>query len=336
MEAAPAFLAARPGPIAALAPRAPPVHAPAASLARRSSPPSSVCQGLPAAAAALIAAAAAWCRPPAGRRGTGRVVVYGRNYETNIRRKKGPAELRKARIVRKHLNKIILCVRDAGADEENNAALSRTIRMALKDNVPRSTIDNRIKKFVEDKEVYNELTMGGYGAGGTAVMVQCTTDSNIRARSEVREAFKAAGGQIGTEGCVDHLFTKQGKFRFEGLDEEVLVDKFMEADIDVEDVIAKDDGSLEAITLPENFHSAAKAFEEQGLEAVESDVVFEPVMSSEPSEQNAYEVQRLLHLLQELDDVQDVHHNAILPEGQEVKFNNYGIALSWEQLQKLK
>lgn len=311
------------------------MHAPASSVLRPSQSPPAASGSVPAAALAFIAAAA-WCRPAAGRRGTERVVVYGRNYEANIKKKKGPAELRKARIVRKHLNKIVLCVREAGPDEEFNPPLKREIRAALKDDVPRSTIDRRIKKFVEEKEVFQEVTLGGYGVGGTAVMVQCATDNNIRARSEVREAFKNVGGQIGTEGCIDHLFTKNGLFRFEGMEEDELLEKSMEADVEVEDVVAKDDGSLAVTTLPENFRTAAKGFEEAGLEPAESDVVFEPVMTSEPNEESAYELQRLVYLLQELDDVQDVHHNAVLPEGLELKFNTYGIPLSYAQAQKVK
>merc|ERR1719495_1010014 len=99
--------------------------------------------------------------------------MRGRNYEKNIKQKKGPADAKKNRLTAKHLQKIVLCLRQGGADEETNLSLKRTIKMALKDNVPRSTIDTRIKKAMEGKEVIQEVTIGGYGQGGAAFLVQC-------------------------------------------------------------------------------------------------------------------------------------------------------------------
>jgi len=160
-------------------------------------------------------------------------------------------------------------------------------------------------------------------------------DNGIRARMEVKEAFKEVGGQIGSEGCVDHMFSKQGVIQFEGLDEETVVEASMEAE--VEDCLAKDDGVVEVTTLPEHFHGTVKAFEEQGLEPARSDVEFSPIMPSNLNEENSYEINRLLYLLQEIDDVQDVQHNAILPDGlMELKFSNYGIPLSHERALKAK
>eukprot|EP00401_Gymnodinium_catenatum_P077806 CAMPEP_0117592554 /NCGR_PEP_ID=MMETSP0784-20121206/72136_1 /TAXON_ID=39447 /ORGANISM="" /LENGTH=339 /DNA_ID=CAMNT_0005394367 /DNA_START=36 /DNA_END=1055 /DNA_ORIENTATION=+ len=271
-------------------------------------------------------------RAPPRRSGDGRVVVRGRNYETNIKHKKGPAEQKKRKVTAKHLGYIILAVRAGGPDEADNPRLKTCIRLALKDNVPRSTIDKRIKKFVSQKETISEISLGGYGPGGAAVMVRCVTDNTNRCRTEVREAFKNVDGQLGQEGCVAHCFNERGLIRFEGADEEVVMEASMEAD--VEDCTTASDGAIEAITLPENIHNAVEAFEQQGLEASSSDVEFAPVTEAELDEAGTYEMTRLLFLLDEVDDVQDVHHTGKMLDGVELKFNPYGMPFTYERAKK--
>lgn len=274
--------------------------------------------------------AAAWRHADPRRRG-GRVVVRGRNYETNIKKKKGPAEARKARITRKHLSTVIICVREFGPNPETNPGLARAIKVALKDNVPRTTIDNRIKTFVDGKESITELTIGGYGVGGSAVMVECVTDNTNRCRTDVREAFKEIGGQVGADGCVDHVFSKQGVIRFEGVEEEKVVEAAMEAEI--EDCRTRDDGSVEVVTLPENINSAAEALEKSNLDPVEQGIKYVPLTEAKLDEASSYEMKRLLFLLEDLDDVQEVHHNAAL-EDIELQFNPYGIPLAYKSVKK--
>jgi len=267
-----------------------------------------------------------------GRHGSGRVVVRGRNYEKNIKQKKGPAEAKKAAVTRKHLNNIILQVREHGPDEATNHQLTRVIKSALKDNVPRSTIDARIKKFVEGKEAVEEVTFGGYSLGGAAIMVHCVTDNQNRTRTEVREVFKDASGAIGTEGCVDHLFTKQGVVCFEHVDEETIVEASLEAD--VEDCKGEDDGTVIVTTLPETLQDAQKVFEDQGLEWTRSEVQFTPVMPNELNEEAKYEVHRLIYNMRDLDDVTDVYTTAVDWEDTQLKFNPYGIAEPFKRAKK--
>lgn len=266
------------------------------------------------------------------RRGSGRVIVRGRNYEKNIKQKKGPAEAKKAAITRKHLSAIILAVREHGPDEAVNHQLTRVIKTALKANVSRSTIDVRIKKFVEEKEVIDEVTYGGYSLGGAAVMVQCVTDNKNRTRTEIREVFKDASGAIGTEGCVDHLFTKQGVVCFEGIDEETIVEASLEAD--VEDCKAEENGTVTVTTLPEALQGAQKVFEDQGLEWERSEVEFTPVMPNELNEEAKYEIHRLIHNMRDLDDVTDVYTTAVDWEDTPLKFNAYGIAEPFKRAKK--
>jgi len=258
------------------------------------------------------------------RQGSGRVIVRGRNYEKNIKQKKGPAEMKAQAKKRKHLNAIIIQVREGGPDESINQPLNRVIKAALKDNVQRSTIDARIKKFVETKEAIDEVTFGGYSLGGAAIMVQCVTDNQNRTRMEVREVFKDANGAIGSEGCVDHLFTKQGVVCFEGVDEEAVVEASLEAD--VEDCNAEDDGRVTVTTSPEALPSVQKVFEDQGLEWGRSEVEFTPMMPSELNEEAKYEVHRLIHNMRDLDDVTDVYTTAVGWEDVELNFDHYGAA----------
>lgn len=261
-------------------------------------------------------------------------MVRGRNYYTNIVKKKGPAEARKAQIARKHLAKIVLAVREFGPDEETNPGLARIIRAAMKDNMPRSTVDKRIQSFVQDKETLEEISIGGYGAGGTALIVQCVTDNSARCRVAIREAFKEVGGTVGNDGCVDHLFTKRGAIRFKDVSEEQVVEASMEAE--VEDCITEEDGSVLVTTLPENFRSAQEVFDKQELEPAEADVEFAPLTLAELKEEHAYELKRLLYLLEECDDVNDIFYTASIPEDLELKFNTYGTPFSYAKAQKEK
>lgn len=257
------------------------------------------------------------------------MVVFGRNYETNIKHKKGPAEAKKAKITAKHLRQIVLLCKESGPDESSNPRLARQIRSALKENVPRSTIDRRIKSFKESKAAIIDLEVSGYGANGLAVLVSGVTDNTNRFRNEVKEAFKAVGGQIEDDGCLSHIFTKEGVLRFDDVDEEALMEASMEAE--VEDMSEREDGGFTCTTLPENMHDALDAFEEQGLEPVSSSVELTTEVPANLGEEGTYECKRLLHLLEEIDDVGEIHHNGILQEGVELKFNTYGIPLRYSK-----
>eukprot|EP00448_Togula_jolla_P008944 CAMPEP_0170599686 /NCGR_PEP_ID=MMETSP0224-20130122/16934_1 /TAXON_ID=285029 /ORGANISM="Togula jolla, Strain CCCM 725" /LENGTH=355 /DNA_ID=CAMNT_0010924363 /DNA_START=41 /DNA_END=1108 /DNA_ORIENTATION=+ len=289
----------------------------------------------PLAAALGVAAAVACRRACSSTRGRlSRIGMRGRNYETNIRKKKGPAELKKARITAKYLRLITLALKDGQPDEELNPPLARAIKAALKNNVPRNTIDNRIKKFVEGAETVEEIDLGGYASGGAAVMVQCATDNVARAREAVATAFKTAGGNVGSAGCVDHAFNKLGVLIFEDIDEEKVIEASLEAE--AEDCETLEDGTVQVTTSPQNFHAAVEAFENQGLEPSSSSVEFIPVAPTKLDTAATYETLRLLHLLDEIDDVHDVHHNGVLEDDVELVMNNYGLPWSYERSLKEK
>jgi len=263
-----------------------------------------------------------------------RVIVRGRNYEKNIKNQKGKAEAQKAKLKDRHLKKIIVSVREAGPDEDDNPVLKRLIRAALKDNVPRSTIENRIKKFLSDGETVVEISMAGYGPAGTAVVVDCVGSSAVNIRTDVNKAFKQVGMQVGNDGCNDHMFNKQGVLRFTGVEEESLFEASLEAE--VEDVVMRGDEDGEVITLPEKVQEAVDVMTEQGFEPASFDVVMAPVTETELNEEQTYELKRLLHFLNEVDDVQDVHHNGKLQDGVELVLSNYGIPLAFEKVATVK
>eukprot|EP00913_Durusdinium_trenchii_P012466 g11702.t1 len=245
-----------------------------------------------------------------------RLIVRGRNYETNIRKKKGPAERKMAKLTQKHLRLIMIALKAGGPDPAANSMLDRYIRSALKDNVPRDTIDRRIKAFTEQKEAFEEVEVQGYGPGGAAVVVEAMTDNMNRTRN------------VG-----DHIFQIVGVLEFEGVDEEKVLEVSMEADAAVEDIITREDGIVEAITTTEDFHSAVTAFEgaglaprvrpggrwrsllwkrgKEGTEPSKSEVVRRVQVEAPLSHEQSYEVLKLLHQLEDCDDVGEVHHNAV-------------------------
>ncbi|CAE8613298.1 unnamed protein product [Polarella glacialis] len=280
---------------------------------------------------------AASFRRASGRAGFGRIIVRGRNFETNIKKKKGPAEAKQARATAKHLRNISMCVREFGANPEVNRALKRAIQAALKDNVPRDTVNNRIKLITEGKSAVSEIQISGVGPQGTAVIVECLTDNANRTRAAVKTIMKDCDIQAGNDGSVDHQFNKLGVLNFEGLTEEQVLEASIEADAEVEDIVTVEDGSaysVEVTTTPENFRGATAAFEGAGLEPVSTEIVYRGVLEVSLSEKSTYEMMKLLELLEDCDDVGEVHHNAILKEGVELKYSNYGIPLDYDKAYK--
>lgn len=271
---------------------------------------------------------AAASRRRGGDRRGGRVVVFGRNYETNIKHKKGPAEAAKAKIVRKHLQGITMCCKEFGADVDINRRLPRLIKAAIRDNCPRDTVNRTIKKFNETKDSIIQLEMSGIGVQGVGFLVSAVTDNATRTRVDVKEAFKDIGGRVGDDGSLSHIFRKEGVMTFKGVDEDQIMEASMEAE--VEDVQEQEDGSWKCITLPQNFHSTMDAFESQGLEPASSTVEVVYDIPITLNEEGTYETMRLLHLLEECDDVGEVSHNAILQEGVELVFNQYGKAMKYK------
>lgn len=261
------------------------------------------------------------------RRPDGRVIVRGRNYEKNIKNKKGPAERKQAKITAKHLRMIVLAVKEGGPDPSTNTMLNRYIKAALKDNLPKDTIDRRIKAFTASKESFEEVEVQGYGPGGAALVIEAMTDNMNRTRGAIKDAFKEVNGEVKNVG--DHIFKRTGVLEFEGVPEEKVFEVSMEAGADVEDIITREDGVVEVTTLPSDFHATVTAFEEAGLEPSKSEVQRRVEVEAQLSHEQSYEVMRLLHELEDCDDIGEVHHNAKFADDCELKFGNYGAVVAY-------
>eukprot|EP00933_Yihiella_yeosuensis_P063143 TRINITY_DN66227_c0_g1_i1.p1 TRINITY_DN66227_c0_g1~~TRINITY_DN66227_c0_g1_i1.p1 ORF type:complete len:351 (+),score=79.46 TRINITY_DN66227_c0_g1_i1:61-1113(+) len=258
-----------------------------------------------------------------GRQGCDRIVVRGRNYETNIKKKKGPAERALAKITAKHLSNITKAIKAGGPDPSLNRSLARSISAAIKDRVPRATVDRRLQVMKEGKVAVDPMVFSGSGPQGAAIIVECLTDNKNRTRAEVAEAFKNASCTLGQQGCSDHCFERLGCLRFEDLDEEKVLEASMEADVEAEDIKTLENGQVEVTVLPEKYHASIDAFEAAGMEPASSEVVMRTVTEAIVSEKGTYELLHLFHELEELDDIGEVHCNAVLKEEVELQFSNY-------------
>jgi YebC/PmpR family DNA-binding regulatory protein len=184
------------------------------------------------------------------------------------------------------------------------------IDKALAANMKRDTIESAVKRGSGDLdgENYDEVRYEGYGLAGTAIMVDTLTDNRNRTVADVRHAFTKHGGNLGTDGSVAYLFSKQGFISFASGDE----DQIMEAALDAgaEDVISNEDGSIDVITTPEDFFTVKDALSDAGLEASHAEVTMEPATRVELNLGDAEKFMKLIDRLEDLDDTQEVYHNA--------------------------
>ncbi len=182
-------------------------------------------------------------------------------------------------------------------------------------NMPKDTIDRAIKRGAGELEgvEYEEICYEGYGSGGAAVLVDCLTDNRNRTVSEARHAFAKHGGNLGTNGSVAYLFSKQGVFHYgAGMDEDRLMEVALEAGGD--DIVSNEDGSVEIICEPDAFVELKEALRKAGLEASFAEVAMRPTTMVVVTEKDAEKLMRLIDVLEELDDVQDVYSNADFPQ----------------------
>ena len=205
--------------------------------------------------------------------------------------------------------------RMGGSDLSANPRLRIAVDKGLSANMTKDTIDRAVKRGAGELEgmEYEEIQYEGYGAGGTAVLVDCLTDNRNRTVAEVRHAFSKHGGNMGTSGSVAYLFTKEGVFSFEpGVDEDKLMEIALESG--GEDIVNNDDGSIDVICQPEDFLSLKEALEAAELEASFAEVSMRAGTMAEVSDKDAEKIIRLIDVLEELDDVQNVYSNADFPE----------------------
>lgn len=240
--------------------------------------------------------------------------MAGHSKWANIKFRKGLQDAKRGKIFTKLIREISVSARMGGADESANARLRDAVSKALKANMKRDTIDNAIKRGVGGLDGANmiEMRYEGYGPGGVAVLVDCLSDNKNRTVSEVRHAFTKSGGNLGTDGSVAYLFTEQGEILLAPTDrEDQAMDLAIEAgatDVNLED------GQIEVITTSDTYHAILATLQASTFEVEHSHVTMRAQLTVPITKDTAESLEKLIDMLEDLDDVQVVHSNAEFPE----------------------
>jgi YebC/PmpR family DNA-binding regulatory protein len=237
--------------------------------------------------------------------------MAGHSKWANIKHKKAANDKKRGKIWTKLLREVTVAAREGGGDIDTNPRLRLAVDKANGANVPKDTIDRAVKRGAggADGENYDEIRYEGYGPGGTAVLVDCMTDNRNRTASEVRHAFTKHGGNLGTDGSVAYLFSKQGIISYApGADEDAIMEAALEAGAD--DVVSNDDSSIDVLTTPEGFSEVKDAMEAAGHVPDNAEVTFEASTKAELDGDTAEKLLKMVDALEDLDDVQEVYTNA--------------------------
>ena len=240
--------------------------------------------------------------------------MAGHSKWANIQHRKKAQDAKRGKLFTKLIREITVAARIGGSDLESNPRLRLAVDKGLGANMSKDTIDRAVKRGAGELEgmEYEEIRYEGYGPGGAAVLVDCLTDNRNRTVSEVRHAFTKHGGNLGTSGSVAYLFSKQGVLTYEaGIDEDQLMEVALDAGGD--DLISNEDGSVDIICEPDAFVTLKEALEAANLTANFAEVSMRPSTMAAVSDKDAEKLIRLIDLLEELDDVQDVYSNADFP-----------------------
>ena len=243
--------------------------------------------------------------------------MSGHSKWHNIQAKKGKADAQRGAIFTKIGREIAIAVREGGANPESNGKLRDIIAKAKANNMPNDNIQRSIKKASGELSnvVYEEITYEGYAPGGVAIIVDTISDNRNRTASDIRHCFAKYGGNMGTTGSVGFMFDTRGVLvveRTPGMDEDELM--MMALDAGAEDV-RPDEDVVEILTDPNDFSKVREALEQQGLTFLSAEVQKIPQNTVEVTDPETIEkIQKMLDLLEESDDVQNVYHNADLPE----------------------
>ena len=239
--------------------------------------------------------------------------MSGHSKFANIKHKKEKNDAAKGKIFTMIGREIAVAVKEGGPDPANNFKLAQVIAKAKANNMPNDTIDRGIKKAAGDGNSvnYETATYEGYGPSGTAIIVKCLTDNKNRTAANVRNAFTKGQGSIGTQGCVSYMFDEKGQIIVAKEDCDMDADDLMMMALDAgaED-FAEEEDSFEITTAPADFDAVHKALEEQGIVMVSAEVSMIPqTYVSLTDEADITYIGRILDLLDDDDDVQEVYHN---------------------------
>ena len=237
--------------------------------------------------------------------------MAGHSKWANIKHRKGKQDAARGKTFTKLIREITVAAREGGGDESNNSRLRSAVLTAKSENMPAANIDRAIKKGIGelDGESYEAAIYEGYGPGGVAMFVDALTDNKNRTVGEVRHAFSKHGGNLGESGCVGYMFDQKGSILIDPItiDEEKLMD--MALDAGAEDVL-EEENEFQVLTAPDDFNTVREKLEENDVAFIEASLAMIPQNSIEITEEKvAIRLMKLMDVLEDCDDVQDVHAN---------------------------
>ena len=241
--------------------------------------------------------------------------MAGHSKWANIQHRKGRQDEKRQRIWTRVVREIMVAARTGGGDVSANPRLRLAIEKAKAANMPADTIKRNVDKATGNLEgvSYEEIRYEGYGIGGAAIILDTMTDNRVRTVAEVRHALSKHGGNLGTEGSVAFQFKHCGQLIFApGTSEDQVMEVALEAG--AEDVITDEEGAIEVLTSPVDFEAVKNALESAGLVADMAEVTMRAENSVTLAGEDAVKMQKLLDVLEDLDDVQNVFHNAELED----------------------
>jgi len=239
--------------------------------------------------------------------------VAGHSKWANIQHRKGRQDEKRGKIWTRIIREITVAARAGGGDLSCNPRLRLAVEKAKAANMPADRVKYNIDKATGNAEgvSYEEIRYEGYGIGGAAILVDTMTDNRVRTVAEVRHAFSKHGGNMGTEGSVVFQFKHCGQLIYApGTSEDKVMEVALEAG--AEDVITDEEGAIEVLTAFADFESVKAALEAAGLVAEVAGVTMRAENTVELDGDDAVRMQKLLDILEDLDDTQEVYHNAAL------------------------
>ena len=236
--------------------------------------------------------------------------MAGHSKWANTKHRKAAQDAKRGKIFTKIIRELVTAAKLGGGDPDSNPRLRAAMDKALSNNMTRDTMNRAIARGVggDDDTNMETIIYEGYGPGGTAVMIECLTDNRNRTAAEVRHAFSKCGGNLGTDGSVAYMVPKKGVSPYApGLDEDSVMEAALEAG--AEDIVTYDDGSIDVFTAWESLGAVKDALTAAGFEAEAAEVSMIPSTKADMDAETAPKLLRLIDMLEDCDDVQEVYHN---------------------------
>ena len=239
--------------------------------------------------------------------------MAGHSKWANIQHRKGRQDEKRGKVWTRVIREIMVAARAGGGDLQVNPRLRLAVEKAKAANMPADTIKRNIDKATGNLEGvhYEEIRYEGYGIGGVALMVDTMTDNKVRTVAEVRHALSKHGGNLGTDGSVAFQFKHCGQLILApGTSEDAVMEIVLEAG--AQDVVTDEDGAIEVLTDPADFEAVKAALDKAGLQPAMAEITYRADITIDLSEEDQVKMQKIIDALEDLDDVQEVYHNAAL------------------------